>query len=127
MGQIESQQHRLKNGKTVVIRTVRESDAESFLKLGKSIMSEKIYSMTMSEELTLTVEQEGAPTKLFIPVLSILHEPQFMYVYIITSPKTPTKHYIGKTQNPAQRLKSHNQGKCHTTKLHLPWKYQTLV
>jgi RimJ/RimL family protein N-acetyltransferase len=60
MGQIQEIFHRLKDGGTVVIRTARETDAEAFLMLGKSIMSEEIYSLTQASELDLTVEQEQA-------------------------------------------------------------------
>ena len=58
MGIIGDRQYSLKDGETVVIRSVRESDAESYLILGKSIMAEQIYSLTQPEELTLTVDQE---------------------------------------------------------------------
>ncbi len=58
MGKISEKSHKLKNGTSVIIRTVRESDAEAYLALGKSIMSEEIYSLTQADELTLTVEQE---------------------------------------------------------------------
>src|SRR4051812_2214416 len=58
MGKISERSHQIKNGTSVIIRTVRESDAEAYLTLGKSIMSEEIYSLTQADELTLTVEQE---------------------------------------------------------------------
>lgn len=58
MGIIGERSHQIKNGSSVIIRTVRESDAEAYLTLGKSIMSEEIYSLTQADELNLTVEQE---------------------------------------------------------------------
>lgn len=58
MGKISEKSHQIKNGLSVIIRTVRESDAEAYLTLGKSIMSEEIYSLTQTDELNLTVEQE---------------------------------------------------------------------
>lgn len=58
MGEIRAVIYKLKNGTTVNIRTARESDAEAYLNLGKSIMSEEIYSLTQTDELTFTVEQE---------------------------------------------------------------------
>lgn len=58
MGKISEKSHQIKNGTTVIIRTVRESDAEAYLNLGKSIMAEQIYSLTQPEELNLTMDQE---------------------------------------------------------------------
>jgi RimJ/RimL family protein N-acetyltransferase len=58
VGHIASKNYKLKDGQTAVIRTVNVSDAEAFLRLGKSIMSEQIFSLTQPEELTLTLEQE---------------------------------------------------------------------
>ena len=58
MGQIDEKLHELKSGLSVTIRTVKAEDAEAFLTLGKSIMSEEIYSLTQADELTLTVDQE---------------------------------------------------------------------
>lgn len=58
MGKIIEKAFKLKNGSFVTIRTVRETDAEAYLTLGKSIMSENIYSLTQADELILTVEQE---------------------------------------------------------------------
>lgn len=60
MGTINDEKQRLKDGSIVVIRSVRESDAEAFLNLGRSIMAEQIYSLTQPEELTLSVDQERA-------------------------------------------------------------------
>ncbi len=51
MGTISDKLYDLKNGVSVVIRTARESDAEAYLSLGKSIMSEEIYSLTQADEL----------------------------------------------------------------------------
>ena len=58
MGYIKEQRVELKDKRLVLIRTVKESDAQTYLELGKSIMSENIYSLTKAEELTITVEQE---------------------------------------------------------------------
>jgi RimJ/RimL family protein N-acetyltransferase len=58
MGNISEKSQTTKNGNSVIIRTVRESDAEAYLTLGRSIMSEDIYSLTQADELNLTVEQE---------------------------------------------------------------------
>ncbi len=58
MGKINDKSYKLKNDANVIIRTVTESDAEAYLTLGKSIMSEEIYSLTQADELNLTVEQE---------------------------------------------------------------------
>lgn len=59
MGKISEKSHTTKNRTSVIIRTVKESDAEAYLNLGKSIMSEQIYSLTQPEELNLTVDQES--------------------------------------------------------------------
>ena len=58
MGKIKEKKIKVKNEKTVLIRTSKESDAESYLELGKSVMSENIFSLTKSEELTMTVKEE---------------------------------------------------------------------
>lgn len=58
MGKIEEQIYQTKDKRAVIIRTARESDAEAYLALGKSIMSEQIYSLTQAEELNLTLDQE---------------------------------------------------------------------
>lgn len=58
MGEIRTVSSKLKNDIAVNIRTARESDAESYLNLGKSIMAEEIYSLTQADELAFTVEQE---------------------------------------------------------------------
>lgn len=58
MGTIKPKAYKLKNNGSVVIRTVQEGDAEAYLILGKSIMSEEIYSLTQADELNLTIEQE---------------------------------------------------------------------
>ena len=59
MGKIKEKKIKIKNEKTVLIRTSKESDAESYLELGKSVMSENIFSLTKSQELTMTVKEEG--------------------------------------------------------------------
>ena len=58
MGQIKSKKYTSKNQVEVVIRTVDLNDAEAYLNLGKSIMSEHIYSMTQPDELSFTIEEE---------------------------------------------------------------------
>lgn len=58
MGRINQQSHKLKDGRTVTIRTAHENDAEAYLTLGKSVMSEEIYTLTQADELTFTIEQE---------------------------------------------------------------------
>jgi predicted GIY-YIG superfamily endonuclease len=44
-----------------------------------------------------------------------------MYVYLLTSNKNPTQHYIGATNNLKQRLKEHNASKAKHTSKHAPW------
>lgn len=58
MGQVPDKRAKLKDGSSITIRTVKESDAGAFLELGRSIMAEQIYSLTQPEEFNLTVEQE---------------------------------------------------------------------
>lgn len=58
MGQVKEKSYLLKNSTSATIRTVKESDAQAYLNLGKSIMAEEIYSLTQAFELDLTVEQE---------------------------------------------------------------------
>ncbi|HBB37557.1 MAG TPA: hypothetical protein DEP63_03640 [Candidatus Magasanikbacteria bacterium] len=43
-------------------------------------------------------------------------------VYFLESKKDPTKHYIGFTENIAQRIVQHNQGLVSSTKKLCPWK-----
>jgi len=59
MGKINERSYQVKNGITVIIRTARERDAEAYLKLGQSIMSEEIYTLTQAEEINLIIDQEG--------------------------------------------------------------------
>ena len=56
---IEQQIFKVKGGKEIIIRTAKVSDAEEFLILGKSIMDEEVFSLTQSDEINLTLEQEG--------------------------------------------------------------------
>ena len=42
------------------------------------------------------------------------------YVYIIKSIRT-NKHYIGQTNNLGRRIKDHNRGKDHSSKIGKPW------
>lgn len=58
MGQINEKSHTLKNGKKVIIRTVKETDAAAFLKLAKQVTAEEIYSLTQASEMNMTIEQE---------------------------------------------------------------------
>ena len=48
----------LKNGKQLIIRSAEVIDADNFLKLGCSIISEEIYSLTHISEFNITIEQE---------------------------------------------------------------------
>lgn len=56
MGNIKPSELMTKNGKSVIIRTAVEDDAENYLNLGKSIIGERIYSLTDPSEFNLTVE-----------------------------------------------------------------------
>ena len=58
MSDFKTQNFKIENDRKLVIRVARESDAEAYLNLGKSIMDEAIYSLTQSEELNLTIDQE---------------------------------------------------------------------
>ena len=58
MGKVDQQSYKLKDGRTVTIRTAHENDAEAYLILGKSVMSEEMYTLTQADELTFTIEQE---------------------------------------------------------------------
>jgi len=49
------------------------------------------------------------------------------YVYIIRSCAAPEQRYIGRTENPRDRLESHNSGKSIHTSKHRPWVFETLV
>ncbi len=43
------------------------------------------------------------------------------YIYVIKSRDYGTR-YVGSTDNPIQRLREHNNGKCRYTKGRKPWK-----
>jgi GNAT superfamily N-acetyltransferase len=58
MGQIETKNYTSKNSSVVIVRTANQDDADAFLNLGKSIMSEHIYTMTQPDELNLSIEEE---------------------------------------------------------------------
>jgi putative endonuclease len=49
------------------------------------------------------------------------------YVYILQSQADPDRFYAGHTDNPGERLKVHNQGKCKHTSKHTPWKIKTTI
>jgi len=59
MSKIQARQHHLKDGKLIIIRSAEKSDAMNILALGKSVMTESIYTLTEPDELNLTVEQEA--------------------------------------------------------------------
>jgi predicted GIY-YIG superfamily endonuclease len=43
------------------------------------------------------------------------------YVYILRSESDPTRHYVGTTSNPRERLRWHNDGPDGSTRLFRPW------
>jgi len=53
--------------------------------------------------------------------------PTCHYVYILTSQKSPDKHYTGLTQNLEDRLKSHNAGQVKHSSKHRPWQLETAI
>ena len=55
---ISERYFKLKRDQIVSFGRPQESDAKEYLALGKSIMSENIYSLTQADELTLTIEEE---------------------------------------------------------------------
>ncbi|PWU16592.1 MAG: GNAT family N-acetyltransferase [Bdellovibrio sp.] len=59
MSTVLATQHRTKTGETIVIRSAEGRDAAQILALGKSVMDEGIYTLTESDELDFTVEQEA--------------------------------------------------------------------
>ena len=52
---------------------------------------------------------------------------KFFYVYILQSIPHPDHFYTGFTENIQQRLKDHNQGKCHHTSKLKPWQIKTTI
>ena len=60
MGKIKETSFKMKNGKTILMRTVQEGDAQAYLELSKAIMAENIYSITGEEELIISLEKQSA-------------------------------------------------------------------
>ena len=58
MGSHPSSQHKSKSGKTFTVRTALPSDALGILVHVRQVMDEKIYTLSLSEELPLTEAQE---------------------------------------------------------------------
>jgi RimJ/RimL family protein N-acetyltransferase len=58
MGTIPTIRRALKDGREVVLRSATEADAEAYLALAKSVMTEEIYLLTSPDELNPTIEQE---------------------------------------------------------------------
>lgn len=50
-----------------------------------------------------------------------MHGIEKRIVYILRSDSSPSRHYVGITNNLAQRLEWHNQGPCGYTIDHRPW------
>ena len=48
----------LKDGQIAIVRSAMERDAEQYLQLGKSIMSEEIFTLTQVSEMKMTIDQE---------------------------------------------------------------------
>ena len=48
----------LKDGQIAIVRSAMESDAEQYLHLDKSIMSEEIFTLTQVSEMQSTIDQE---------------------------------------------------------------------
>lgn len=63
MGQFTEVMHELKNGQKCLLRTAQEKDAEKYICLVKSVISEVIYSLTQESEFTFTVEQQASMIK----------------------------------------------------------------
>ena len=55
---LPTKQVQLKDGQAAIVRSAMESDAEQYLDLGKSIISEEIFTLTQASEMKVTVDQE---------------------------------------------------------------------
>ena len=49
------------------------------------------------------------------------------YVYILKSLSNPDRYYVGKTENPQQRLDEHNSGKLPSTSELKPWELKNII
>ncbi len=49
------------------------------------------------------------------------------FVYILESLNNPLKHYVGFSENLAERLKAHNEGKTKYGRIYRPWKIKTFI
>jgi predicted GIY-YIG superfamily endonuclease len=52
---------------------------------------------------------------------------KFWYVYMLQSVAYPEHYYVGLTENLADRLKTHNDGKIPHSSKFLPWRIETVV
>lgn len=50
---------------------------------------------------------------------------QFFYVYLLQSVSNPDHYYVGFTEDLAQRLKEHNDGKLPNTARFRPWRIKS--
>ena len=50
---------------------------------------------------------------------------QFFYTYILQSERNPDHHNVGFTEDLAQRLKDHNEGKLPNTARFRPWQVKS--
>ena len=55
---IDPKQILLKDGQTATLRSAMECDAEQYLHLGQSIMSEDIFTLTQAHEMNISIDQE---------------------------------------------------------------------
>ncbi|MGD9873719.1 MAG: GIY-YIG nuclease family protein [Kiritimatiellia bacterium] len=49
------------------------------------------------------------------------------FVYVLRSVANTKRTYTGRTDNPKQRLKEHNEGDCPHTRKFRPWRMETLI
>ena len=50
-----------------------------------------------------------------------MHGTARRFVYILRSDSDPSRHYVGISSNPDERLHWHNEGPCGYTTEHRPW------
>jgi predicted GIY-YIG superfamily endonuclease len=49
------------------------------------------------------------------------------FVYILRSDSDPSRHYVGVTSNPDNRLRRHNEGPTGHTLSHRPWSFVVVI
>jgi RimJ/RimL family protein N-acetyltransferase len=67
MSEYKSQQHRLKDGREIMIRSALGDDAAAIIEMASEIFKDSLYVVTEPDEFKVTLEQERSWIEGFIP------------------------------------------------------------